>query len=285
MSLITPFDPWENSLCTCPFKYSLSAYTGCVHGCLYCYASSYIRNFSLARAKKDFLARLKREIKKIPQNSIIALASSSDPYQPLEKKLRLTRESLKIFENYKLRINIVTKSSLILEDSDILRNLERVTVSISLTTLDEKLAKKLEPYGSSPNQKLKAIEKLSKYIPVIVRFDPLIYELNTSEIPKIVRIIKSAGAKQIITSTYKMKPDNFKRMLKIFPEYKNLWEKLYLAEGEKRNGYVYLPEDLRKKLITFVRLIALEEKLKFSCCREGFANLNTANCDGNSLLD
>ena len=285
MSLITPFDPWKNSLCTCPFKYSLSAYTGCVHGCLYCYASSYIRNFSLARAKKDFLARLKREIKKIPQNSIITLASSSDPYQPLEKKLRLTRESLKIFENYKLRINIVTKSSLILEDSDILRNLERVTVSISLTTLDEKLAKKLEPYASSPNQKLRAIEELSKYIPVIVRFDPLIYELNTSEIPKIVRIIKSAGAKQIITSTYKIKPDNFKRMLKIFPEYKNLWEKLYLAEGEKRNGYVYLPEYLRKKLISLVRLIVLGENLKFSCCREGFANLNTANCDGSSLLD
>lgn len=285
MNLITPFDPWKNSLCTCPFKYSLSAYTGCIHGCLYCYASSYIRNFSLARAKKDFLTRLKREIKKIPQNSIITLASSSDPYQPLEKKLRLTRKSLKIFENYKLRINIVTKSSLILEDSDILRNLERVTVSISLTTLDEKLAKKLEPYGSGPKQKLRAIEELSKYIPVIVRFDPLIYELNTSEIPKIVRIIKSAGAKQIITSTYKIKPDNFKRMLKIFPEYKNLWERLYLAEGEKRNGCVYLPEDLRKKLITLVRLAALGENLHFSCCREGFANLNTANCDGSSLLD
>ncbi len=65
MPLITPFDPWQNKLCRCPQKLSLSPYTGCAHGCLYCYAAGYIRGFSDPRPKVDFLARLKKELVKI----------------------------------------------------------------------------------------------------------------------------------------------------------------------------------------------------------------------------
>ncbi len=284
MSLITRFDPWKGNLCTCPAKYSLSAYTGCSHNCLYCYASSYIRDFYQPREKKDFLKRLEKEIDKIPKDSLIAMANSSDPYLPLEEELGLTRAALKIMGKHDLSINIVTKSSLILRDLDILKSFKKIVASISLTTLDKELARKLEPRSCSPQERLKAVRELASYLPVAVRLDPLIYPLNTEEIKDSIRKIKIAGAKQVIASTYKVKPDNFKRMVVAFPEYKELWQKLYLKQGEKIGGYTYLPQTLRKDLINKVREIALSEKLKFSSCREGFNSLNTANCDGSTLL-
>ena len=284
MALITPFDPWKNSICTCPPKYSLSAYTGCGHGCLYCYASSYIRNFSHPREKKDFLVRLRQEIKKVPSGSTITIANSSDPYLTLEKQLGLTRQALKVLSNYDLKINIVTKSSLVLKDIDILKDLKKVLVSISITTLDKKLSSKLEPYAPSPKERLKAIEELSKFLPTLVRFDPLIYPLNTSKIKEIIKKIKLTGAKQIITSTYKVRPDNYKRMVLVFSEYEKIWNKLYLREGERTKGYIYLAKELRKKLIQKVHQAALKEGLEFSSCREGFESLNTRPCDGSSFF-
>lgn len=285
MPLITPFDPWKNKYCTCPPKYSLSAYTGCDHGCLYCYASSYIRNFSHPRPKKDFLKRLETQIKKIPKNSMITMANSSDPYQELEEKLQLSRKILVILKDFDLRLNIVTKSPLIVRDIDLLSKFKNITISFTLTSLDMKVAKRIEPFLKfTPQEKLKAISLLSKSIPVAARFDPLIYPLNTENIKETIKALKKSGAKQIITSTYKTKPDNLKRMSKAFPEYAKLWETLYLKTGEKINGYNYLPLALRIKIIEEVREFTLSEGLEFSSCREGLSDLNTATCDGTSLF-
>ncbi|UCC95245.1 MAG: radical SAM protein [Candidatus Omnitrophota bacterium] len=284
MNLITPFDPWKGKLCTCPKKYNLSAYTGCSHGCLYCYASSYIKNFFNPRPKKDYIKKLEREIKKIPKNSFITMANSSDPYLDLEKDLQLTRKTLTVLKKFRQRVMIVTKSSLVLRDLDILKKFGKIVVSISLTTLKENLAKKLEPFASSPKERLQAIQRLSKYIPVVVRFDPLIYLLNTTETRKLIEEVKSRGAKQIITSTYKVRPDNFQRILRQFPQYRNLWEKLYMEDGERIGGYIYLSMELRKKLIKEVRNISKSFKLEFSSCREGFHKLNTKKCDGSSFF-
>ncbi|MFA5271271.1 MAG: radical SAM protein [Candidatus Omnitrophota bacterium] len=312
MPLITPFDPWKSKYCTCPAKYSFSAYTGCGHGCLYCYASSYIRNFSQPRPKKELLKRLEMSftpsfrsgvirtsifsapyeawknnvlIKKIPKNSTITIANSSDPYQALEEKLQLTRKTLIILKDFDGRLNIVTKSALITRDIDVFREFKNVTVSFTLTSLDEKIAKRIEPFlNYTPKEKLEAISALSKNIPVAVRFDPLIYPLNTKDIKKVIRALKKSGVKQIITSTYKAKPDNLKRMNKAFPEYAKLWETLYLKTGEKIGGYNYLPLTLRIKMIEEVREITLSLGLEFSSCREGLSELNTAICDGTSLI-
>src|SRR5512137_228217 len=94
--ILTPFDPWKSSLCTCPSKLSLNPYTGCPHGCLYCYASSYIPHFSRCRPKSDLLKRLAREAARIRPGSLVAMSNSSDPYPLLEEKLLLTRSSLEI---------------------------------------------------------------------------------------------------------------------------------------------------------------------------------------------
>ncbi|MFH1767764.1 MAG: radical SAM protein [Candidatus Omnitrophota bacterium] len=284
MSLIVPFDPWKNNLCSCPAKYSLSAYTGCDHFCLYCYASSYIKNFHSPRPKKEFLRRLEKDIKKIPPNSSITIANSSDPYLPLEKELKLTRAALKIIRSQKIQLMIVTKSSLVLRDIDILCDIKLAVISLSFTTLDTALAKRLEPFASTPMDKLKTIEKLSKKLPVICRLDPLIYPLNTDKIRKIVKEFKKRGVKQIITSTYKAKPDNLKRMFAGFPEYKRIWYKLYIEKGGRFGRYIYLPEELRRKLIEEVRQECLKENIDFSTCREGFSRLNTKSCDGSSFL-
>lgn len=284
MNVITPFDPWKSKFCSCPQKYSLSAYTGCGHGCLYCYASSYIRNFSLPRPKKNFLRALENDLKKIPEYSIVTISNSSDPYQPLEKQSKLTQSALNILKNYPLHINIVTKSMLIVRDLEILKELKNLVISFTFTTLSEKLSKRLEPCVSSPHEKLKALEKLCRNFSVACRLDPLIYPLNTLEIKEIIKSLKLCGVKQIITSTYKLKPDNFKRMCKEFPQYKALWQELYLKKGEKTSGYISLPENLRKNLIEEVRTAALGAGLGFSSCREGFAELNTKNCDGSSFF-
>lgn len=285
MSLITLFDPWRSNLCTCPLKYSLSAYTGCGHKCRYCYASSYIRNFYTPREKKDFLKRLKKELKTLPKNALITMANSSDPYLPLEEKYGLTRAALNLLKCYQPRLTLVTKSSLILRDLDILKEMKkRVVISFTITTLNNESAKKLEPLAPPSSQRLEAIEKLSKYFPVVCRLDPLIYPVNTPEIKKIIKEVKQRGVKQIIASTYKAKPDNFKRMCNTFEEYKKLWRELYLEKGERIKGYFYLPVELRKKLIEEVREVSLKEGLEFSSCREGFSNLNTKACDGSSFF-
>lgn len=284
MSLITPFDPWKNKLCTCPAKYSLSPYTGCGHNCLYCYASSYIPSFFFPRPKKDFCKRLFHEIKKIPPQTFITIANSSDPYLPLENKLRIMRTALKILSTFNLRISIITKSSLIIRDLDILKNMSNVIINITITTLNNTLSKKLEPCAPSPQQRLKTIEKLSKHIPVICRYDPLIYPLNTSEAKKLIRKVKNSGARQIITSTFKAKPDNLKRMSAEFNKYAKLWHTLYTENGEKKENYLYLNETMRKDIINEIHEITIGEKLEFSSCREGLEELNTKVCDGSSFF-
>jgi len=284
MAVITPFDPWKNELCSCPDKYSLSAYTGCGHGCLYCYASSYIRSFFKPRPKKDFINRLRKEIRKFHPGEHIAMANSSDPYLPLEKQLRLTRSALEIIENCNLKLTMVTKSSLILRDIDILEKLKNIVVSFTITTLDKDLSTRLEPYASTPQERLKTMRILAKKIPVVCRLDPLIYPLNIKNIRKIVKVLKEAGVRQVITSTYKVKPDNLKRMVTVFSEYGQLWQKLYLGEGERKGSYIYLPYRLRKELIILVRKETLKQNMEFSSCREGMADLNTAVCDGSSFF-
>jgi DNA repair photolyase len=284
MTLIRPFDPWGSPLCTCPPKYSLSAYTGCAHGCIYCYASSYIPKFYQPRPKKDFIKKLRKDAPKIPPGSTIAISNSSDPYQPLEKKLKLTHQLLNVLKTYDLKINLITKSNLILKDLDLLKKIKKILITVSLTSLDDSLSKKLEPNCTLSSERLKTVKKLSEFMPVVVRFDPLIYHLNTKDIKKTIKQIKEAGAKQIITSTYKAKTDNFKRMTKVFPEYSALWYKLYYQKGIRKNNYVYLEENIRKSLIEKVRKESMEAGLQFSNCREGFPDLNTTNCDGTAFF-
>jgi len=114
--ILRPFDPWKCQLCTCPPKMSLNPYTGCPHGCLYCYASSYIPHFQECRAKADLLRRLEREAKKINPNTLVAMSNSSDPYPAMEKELELSRGCLQILLEKNLPVQVITKSDLVIRE-------------------------------------------------------------------------------------------------------------------------------------------------------------------------
>ncbi len=287
MSYIRPFDPWRaTSLCTCPFKYTVNPYTGCAHRCLYCYASSYIRDFFNPRPKKDFIEVVRRDLQRLREGSIVNVSSSSDPYQPLEEKKAYTRRLLEMLKG-KFTIEIVTKSDLVLRDVDILSNSDSV-VSITITTLDTDLARRLEPAAPPPTRRIKAVEALSEAgVPVVVRLDPIIPGLNDSadSIREVVEAAASAGAKHIVSSTYKIKPDNLRRITGAFPELIPRIRELYFEKGERLHGYLYADSSYRVSVMRLVKDVAERNGLTFATCREGLAALNTpgVNCDGTHL--
>jgi len=286
--IIRPFDPWKNtSLCTCPFKYTVNPYTGCAHSCLYCYASSYVRNFFNPRKKDRLLEHIVKDIRRLPKNSIINISSSSDPYIPLEKDLMLTRKVIeKLIGSY--TVEIVTKSDLVTRDIDLL-NKGKSVVSITITTLNEELAETLEPKAPSPLKRVKAVAELSaKGVPVVVRLDPIIPFVtdNDKNIVEIVDAVADAGAKHIVSSTYKVKWDNFNRMVSRFPNLSKNFRELYFGFGEKIHGAYYAPKDYRERVLSKVREKVKGKGLTFSVCREGLPHLNDENvsCDGTSLV-
>ena len=282
MPYIQPFDPWKSSLCTCPPKYSLNPYTGCGHRCLYCYATSFIKNFYKPRPKKNFLKIVERELKKLPENSLISLSNSSDPYQPLESTYKYTRKFLELLAEKNYKILIITKSDLILRDLDLLKRL-RCAVSITITS--KTLTSKLEPGAPSYEKRLQAIKALSEAgIPVSVRLDPIIHGLNEKEILEILEEI-SPYVKHITASTYKAKPDSLKRLFDFFPEKRVFWEKLYLKEGKRLGNAIYLKDKIRYELINPLYKKAKEYKISFATCREALKMFeNPQKCDGSFLI-
>src|SRR5512137_2144784 len=154
--ILRPFDPWNSQLCTCPAKLSLNPYTGCPHGCLYCYASSYIPRFADCRPKVDLLKRLARESSRIKPGTLVAMSNSSDPYPPQEKELRLTRGCLQILKERDLCVQVVTKSHLVAQDAQLLSEM-RACVAITITSLSESICSKLEPGAPSPARRLEAM--------------------------------------------------------------------------------------------------------------------------------
>jgi DNA repair photolyase len=280
--LLTPFDPWKSNLCTCPPKLTLNPYTGCDHRCIYCYASSYIPRFHTCRPKKNLLQKLEKEASKL-NGEIISISNSSDPYPQLEQELELTRNCLKILGRNKCRVQIITKSDLIVRDIDILKEIHCV-VSITVLTDDDKLSKKLEPGAPFSSKRLRAIETLVKArIPTTVRIDPIIPYVN-EDLTELVETIANFGVQHITSSTYKVKPDNWKRFCKIFPETSEKLKKMYFIKGNRVGRSQYLPRDIRLELMTKIKQLAEKHGLKFGTCREGF-HLNSATCDGSWVMN
>jgi len=149
------------------------------------------------------------------------------------------------------------------------------------------LAKKIEKYAPPPLKRLKAIEKATnKGFKTIVRIDPLIPKINTNlkEIEEMIKIFSDIGVKQLIFSTYKRKKDNTERFKKILPEIEKRTRILY-DYTKRTNGYVYMKENLRRKFFIKLKNICRKYKVLFSCCREGFFDLNDKICDGRSFIE
>ncbi|ODS58880.1 MAG: radical SAM protein [Agrobacterium sp. SCN 61-19] len=191
-----------------PFDRSINPYRGCEHGCIYCFARPTHSYMGLSAgldfeaklfAKPDAPRLLERELSK-PGYKVkpIAIGTNTDPYQPIEREWRIMRQILEVLDKANHPVVIVTKSALILRDIDILKSMaERglVKVGISVTTLDRKLSRTMEPRASTPAKRLEAIKTLSEAgIPVAVMMAPVIPALNDHEIERILDSGKAAGA-------------------------------------------------------------------------------------------
>lgn len=199
----------ENKSPDIPFRYSINPYQGCEHGCVYCYARNVhtYRGFSAGMDwETKIIAKLnaprlleKTFLKKSWKPETIILSGNTDPYQPLEQKLKITQGLLKIFIKYNNPVSIITKNSLIYRDIEMLKylanhNLTRVFFSI--TTLDEKLRRILEPRTSNAMKLLKTMKLFSDAgIVVGVMMGPIIPSINDHEIDDILKESAKHGAK------------------------------------------------------------------------------------------
>ena len=292
LKVIKSFDPWKSKLCTCPPKYSLNPYTGCSHKCVYCYATSYI-GFRDSIPKKNVINNVAHDLKLINKNLPINLSTSSDPYPPIESKLRITRKVLELLIRHNCKILITTKSHLVLNDVELLRN-GKVAIMITITTLDDNIRKIIEPYASSIQDRLQVIKKCSDLgIPIGVRIDPIIPYVNDDEymLRNLVQKVYELGAKHIVTSTYKAKPDNFKRLLNALENLPDAYKKiesLYKDYTTIIQGYKYLRKELREKLLKPIIDEARKIGLTYATCREGFTGsewINSTSCDGSHLIE
>ena len=192
-----------------PFDRSINPYRGCEHGCVYCYARPSHAYFGLSSgldfetrlfAKPDAARLLDAELRRPGYRvSPIALGTNTDPYQPIERELKITRQILETLQRFGHPFTIVTKSALVARDLDILapmaaRNLCRVFVSV--TTLDREIARTLEPRAATPQRRLGAIGALSAAgVPTGVMAAPMIPALNDTELEAILAAAAAAGAR------------------------------------------------------------------------------------------
>lgn len=190
------------------FDRSLNPYKGCEHGCVYCYARPSHAYLGLSPGldfetrlfyKPDMPALLEKELSRpgyIPRP--VALGANTDPYQPVERTVALTRRLLEVLERFNHPVTIVTKSAGVLRDTDILARMARlnlVQVCLSVTTLDPRLARIMEPRAAAPGRRLAALRALTDAgIPAGVLAAPMIPGLNDAEMERILQAAQRHGA-------------------------------------------------------------------------------------------
>jgi DNA repair photolyase len=191
-----------------PYNWSINPYRGCEHGCIYCYARPDHERLGFScgldfetkiLAKFDAPAILRRELARPSwRGEMIAMCGVTDCYQPIEAELRITRGCLEVMAQCRQPVGIVTKSRLVLRDLDLLRELAAhgaVAVTVSVTTLDNQLAAKMEPRAAAPRERLRTIAALAQAgVPVSASVAPIIPGLTDREIPAILKALAEAGA-------------------------------------------------------------------------------------------
>lgn len=191
------------------FEFSLNPYRGCEHGCIYCYARpthEYL-GFSAGLdfetrivAKEDAPELLRKELSSPKwKPRTLAMSGVTDPYQPPERNLEITRGCLAVLAEFRHPVSVITKNELVTRDVDLLSELashNAAAVFLSITTLDPEVARRMEPRASHPRDRLKAIERLAEAgVPVGVMVAPVVPAITDHEIPRILEAAAAAGAR------------------------------------------------------------------------------------------
>jgi DNA repair photolyase len=190
------------------FSYSLNPYRGCEHGCIYCYArptheylgfSAGLDFESRILVKEDAAELLRRELAAPGwRRETLAMSGVTDPYQPVERRLNVTRGCLEVLAAARQPVAVITKSELVTRDLDLLAELARhqaARVCLSITTLDGELARRMEPRASHPRDRLAAVARIAAAgVPVGVMVAPVVPAITDHEIPRILEAAAAAGA-------------------------------------------------------------------------------------------
>jgi len=253
-----------------PFTHAINPYRGCEFGCRYCYAR-YTHEF-LEMGPPDFERKiyfkenaawlLAQELKKLKPGTEIALGTATDPYQPLERRLEITRSLLEVFaERGGFKLGIVTKSALVTRDIDLLQAVAKVnqlTVSFTVTTTDRKLARILEPRAPRPDLRFRALDELRQAgIRAGVMCAPLLPGItdSRSSIESVARAASDAGACFLFAGALFLKPCSlptfFEFVREHFPQMLSAYEKRYktsaFVSAEYRTRIRALVDSIRAK--------------------------------------
>jgi DNA repair photolyase len=208
-----------------PFRWMINPYRGCEFGCKYCYAR-YTHEFMELRDPQDFErkifakrfdeARFKEELRKLPRGESIAMGTATDPYQPAERRYRITRAMLSVFASTTgLSLGITTKSDLVVRDIDLLREIARrhyLSIHMTITTVDRDLARLIEPLAPRPDLRLAAVRRLcAAGLRAVVFCAPVMPLINDSEpaLDALAHAAARSGARAFGGSTLFLKPCAF----------------------------------------------------------------------------
>jgi DNA repair photolyase len=248
-----------------PFRWMINPYRGCEFGCKYCYAR-YTHEFMELRNGEDFERKIyvkhfdprkfQDEIRKLPLGEMIAIGTATDPYQPAERRYRLTRTMWEQFATTAgLELRLITKSDLVTRDIDVLREVarrHRLVITLTITTLDRELARLLEPLAPRPDLRLGAIRKLTTAgIRVTVNCAPILPLINDSEpsIDAVAQAAARAGANAIGGNVLFLKPCAQAVFMPFLEEH---FPKLVRRYRERYGRAAYLrgayPETIRERL-------------------------------------
>jgi DNA repair photolyase len=278
----------RNSSPDIPFDRSINPYRGCEHGCIYCFARPTHAYLGLSPGldfetrilfKPDAASLLVAELASPKYRpDVIAMGTNTDPYQPVERDLKITRQILRVLSDFNNPVGIVTKNHMVTRDIDILgdmakRNLAEVFVSV--TTLDRELARTMEPRASTPHRRLDAIRTLARAgVPVGVMTSPMIPGLNDHEMEAILEAASDAGAtragfivlrlpleiKELFEEWLRQhRPDRAERVLSLIRQTRG--GALYQAEfGKRMRGEGPIAELLASRFAVAVKRLGLNRE-------------------------
>lgn len=279
----------ENNSPDVPFRFSLNPYRGCAHGCSYCFARPTHEYFDLSAGLdfetkifvKEHAADLLRDwfnrVGYVPE--VIAMSGVTDCYQPIEKQLRITRQCLEVFLEARHPVAVVTKNALVTRDLDLLKEMacHRIAhVTISVTTLNQSLAKIMEPRTSSPAARLRAIEELRQAgVPVGVLVAPIIPGLTDHETPAILKAVHDAGAVSagyvLLRLPYAVEPIFRDWLARLQPEKKAKVEariratragQMYQSEfGTRMRGHGAIADQIHQTFNVFLRRFGMDQPM------------------------